>query len=334
VKICILGCGDMGKQHAAAWAARDDCEVAAVFDPDESRRQQLADSTGAKSYATVEEAITHQDIDIVSICTPVCFHAQAAILAAQNRKHILCEKPIALTLQDADAMIDAAARNNVHLAISFQYRGFSKHLHYRRLFQEGAFGSPIFFRVADIREVRPKLAMHRRSMNGGPIIDMAPHLFDLMRFYTDREPVRVFAQGHVFGKNKPRLANVDDLAIDAASIDLTMQDGHVAQIFLNWGMPENFPGQSEEMLIGPDLCARPLPGGIELLRNKEKQFLATEPDPKGPSVRIADLLGAVRDEHPLQVTGEDGKIALAVSLAALESIDTDRVVTIPSSNRS
>src|SRR4051812_27094480 len=93
--ICIIGCGDMGGQHAAAWKARSDCKVAAVFDPDESRRQQVAHTTGAAAYASLEQAIAHPKISIVSICTPVNFHAEAAILAAHKGKHILCEKPIA-----------------------------------------------------------------------------------------------------------------------------------------------------------------------------------------------------------------------------------------------
>src|SRR5207253_7448477 len=89
--ICIIGCGDMGRQHATAWAARGDCKLAAVFDPEESRRRQIADTTGAAAYASMEEAISHPRIEIVSICTPVNFHPEAAIFAARRRKHILCE---------------------------------------------------------------------------------------------------------------------------------------------------------------------------------------------------------------------------------------------------
>src|SRR4051812_22858947 len=101
--ICIIGAGDMGRHHASAWQARTDCNIVSIGEDDAPRRDSLASSTGAQGYSNYRDAIAHPNVHIVSICVPVCFHSEVAVFAAQTRRHILCEKPLALTLEQADA---------------------------------------------------------------------------------------------------------------------------------------------------------------------------------------------------------------------------------------
>jgi len=328
-KVCIIGCGDMGRNHAAAWNAREDAQVVSVADPLEDRRARLAESGGAVAYASNEDAIRHDGVNVVSICTPVCFHSEIGCLAAQYGRHVLSEKPLALTLEQADAVIAAARENGVCLSTSLQYRGSPKCVKYHDLLHEGAFGGPIFARFADVREVRPKLAMHRKSMNGGPIVDMAGHYFDLMRYITSEEPMTVYARGHVFGQGKPRLAGIDDLAIDAAAIEVGMSGGHVLSVFVNWGMPEGYAGYGDEIVMGPAMSVRPVEDKLEALYgDKRKEMIELGPGSPGPTVRINSLVAAIRGQGPIEVSGEDGRVALSVSLAALESIRTGGVVEL------
>ena len=316
LNVAIIGCGAMGQNHATQWMAVEDAEIAAVSDPIQERREKMAESTGAAAYSDYRDAILHEGVNVVSVCTPVCFHAEISVFAAEHGRHVLCEKPIALTLEQADEMIRVARFNNVLLSTSFQCRGFSRNINYRQLLREGAFGGPIFVRYMDIREVRPKLAMHRRSMNGGPVIDMAGHYFDTMRFITGEEPVSVSARGHVYGRGKERLASIDDLAIDAAEILVNFTGGHVLSVFVNWGMPEGFRGFGEEYIVGPAMSAR-VEGGQVRLRfpDREETFEANAGNPPGSSVRINDLAAAIREGRQPEVTGEDGRVALAVRLA-------------------
>ncbi|MCL5270511.1 MAG: Gfo/Idh/MocA family oxidoreductase [bacterium] len=327
-QVAIIGCGDMGRQHAAAWLARGDARIAAVHDPDAKRCQALAGETGARPCVSVEEALEIEGVGVVSVCTPVCHHASIACAAAARGRHVLCEKPIALSLDEADRMIATARENGVQLGISYQYRGFPKHLKYRELFRSGAFGGPLFARFVDVREVRPKLAMHRVSMNGGPLIDMAGHFFDLMAFLTGGEPRRVFARGHVFGRSTARLAGIDDLAIDAAEILVDYDGGHVLSAFVNWGMIEGHPGVVREELIGPKLVARPSGTGIEARFADRTVTYDLPRTPPGPTVRIADLVAAIETGRAPEVSGAEGRRALRVSLAALESVATGRAVEL------
>jgi len=329
LKVCIIGCGDMGRQHAAGWRLLDDSQIVAVCDLIEDRRQKMADDTGAVPHPNFRDAIVHEGVDVVSVCIPVCFHSEVSVFAAEHGRHVLCEKPIALTLDQADEAIEAARRNGVLLSTSFQCRGWARHLKTRQMIREGAFGGPIFARFTDIRSVRPKLAMHRCSENGGPVIDMAGHFFDLMRWLTGSEPVSVFARGHVFGRGKPTIAAVEDFAIDAADIVVTMEGGHVLNVLVNWGMPEGFGSLTEELIIGPLLSVQTVGGKVHIKRGGDTETLdANEGNPPGSSVRINDMAEAIHQGRQPEVTGEDGRIALQVSLAALQSIETGEVVEL------
>jgi len=212
--ITIIGCGDRGTQNARAWNLHKLCQVKGVYDPDSKRAQQLGKKVKARIYDSWEEAIKDTETQIVVVCTPASFHAEISIAAARAGKHIFCEKPIALTLEDGKAMQYEAEKADVHLAISYQLRHRNLYQYYRDLYQSGQLAGPIMSRFVDAREVRPKIAMHRTDANGGPVIDLAGHYFDLIRFITNAEPESVYAKGHIFGGNKQHLAGIDNLAID------------------------------------------------------------------------------------------------------------------------
>jgi len=325
----ILGCGDMGKNHAQAWSERSDARVAAVFDLDPARSEALAAKHGAKACTSAEQALATPGVNVASVCLPVCLHRPLSELALTSGCHVLCEKPIALTDADARAMIATAARCQRQLAVSYQYRAFPANQRLRELFREGALGSPIFARHVDVREVRPKLAMHSRSQNGGPLIDMAGHFFDLMRFVTGAEPVSVTAHGHCFGRARPRLATVPDPAIDSAEILVHYTGGHVLSAYVCWGMPEGHPGMTSSYVTGPAGIVTQEQTELRLALADRTSAFRLPNAGWGPAGRIADLVGAIRGEHRLEVDGEVGRRALAVCLGALDSIATGKTVVLP-----
>ena len=327
-KVAIIGCGDMGGRHATAWQLREDAEIVAVFDIDQERCQALAAKTGALASTTLAEAIETSQADVVSVCTPVCFHAEISCYALKKGCHVLCEKPIALTAAQADQMVDTAASYQRKLGVSYQYRGFSKYLKYREIFQSGRFGGPIFSRFVDVREVRPKTAMHRQSANGGPLIDMAGHFFDGMSFITGKLPRRVYARGHLYGKGKPRLTGISDLALDAAEITVDYEGGHVLSAFVNWGMPEGFKTVSREAITGPAGMVRLAGDQLEADFLDGRETFPLSENPVGPAVRIADLIHAIQHDTTPEVSGVVGRRALHVCLATLESVKTGRPVEL------
>lgn len=342
LKVAIIGCGDMGTKHATAWSARPEASVVAVCDVNTEHSQRLAKKSGAQPYCDWREAIAHAPLDIISICTPAGTHHDIAVAAAKRGKHVLCEKSMALNLADAEDMIAAADANNVHLQISHQYRGLSRYKIMKQLVDEGTLGSPVFIRFMEMREVRPKLAMHSKSQNGGPVHDMSGHLFDLARFFVGSEPESVTAIGSVFGKEKPRLATIEDFGIDTAEIQVRFTGGHCLSIAINWGLPEGTPSYSHEAIHGPNGVAHTHDtenpdlnlGEISTTTNvvvKDANGTTTircEADFDGPEICINQFISSVTSGNPPQDNGKAGYDALKLIMATLESIETGRTIQL------
>src|SRR5574340_1366687 len=107
VRVVLAGLGFMGGTHAQCHAALPNSELVAVVDPEPERRAKFAATYGAKPYANLEEMLASAEVDMVDICMPTYLHRQAVEKVAAAKKHVLCEKPMSLTVEDCDAMIAA-----------------------------------------------------------------------------------------------------------------------------------------------------------------------------------------------------------------------------------
>ena len=340
--VAIIGCGDMGSKHAAAWNERDDARVVAVCDPLNDRAEKLALQYDAHQFEQWIDAVHHKEVDVVSVCVPACDHHAVTVAAAKACRHILCEKSMALTLNDADEMIAAANANNVCLSVCHQYRSLARFQTMKRLINEGKLGDPLFIRFAEMREVRPKLAMHSLSLNGGPVHDMSGHLFDLGRYLTDCEAEIVSAVGSVFGRGKERLKTVTDFGIDTAEIQVRFQGGHCLVIGINWGLPEGTPGHCQELINGPlgmvysvdDAHPDRFLGdvsdtlGVVFKGAAGTTRIECEQGTNGPEPCIDDLVNSIETGKPSQFAGSEGRAALRLVLASLESIESGQLVRV------
>lgn len=332
----------MGAKHASAWQARADARVVAVCDLQAERVQEMCQQTGAAGFERWQDAIAHADVDVVSVCVPASFHRDVAVAAADAGRHVLCEKAMALTLADADEMIARAEAAGVQLSVCHQYRDLSRYRTMKRLIDEGRLGGPLHMRFTELREVRPKLAMHRRDMNGGPVHDMTGHLFDLGRYLTGCEAISVTATGSVFARGKTRTAPVTDFGIDTADILVRFDGGHCLSIGINWGLPEGTPGYCHDLVHGPLGALYSVDPGkpdrflgdpseslsIALKDASGTTLFACEPDHAGPEAVIEDLIAQIEGRGASRFSGHDGRAALRLILAALESIDTGQTVEV------
>ena len=334
--IAIIGCGDMGTKHAAAWGKRADARIVSVCDLQADRADTLATRHGAQRYARWQDAVTCDGVDIVSICVPACDHRDVAVAAASNSCHVLCEKPMALTLEQADEMIAAAKAHGVHLSVCHQYRSLSRFRVMKRLIDEGRLGEPLFIRFTELREVRPKLAMHSLSKNGGPVHDMSGHLFDLGRYLTGREAEAVNAVGTILARGKERTRSVTDFGIDTIDIQVRFQGGHCLSIGINWGLPEGTPGNSNDLVSGPlgamftvdlahpDRFLGDLSDsvGVALKDAAGTTMIACDIDHEGPEACVEALVGSILGKGASQYSWAEGRAALRLILAAIESAET------------
>lgn len=329
IGVCVVGAGDLGRVHMRAWKDAG-ARLIAVADPDNERAQKAKDDFGAeKTFTDYRQAILEKEVNAVSVCTPTCFHPEVTIFAANAGKNVLCEKPIALTLEKANEMIEACRSKGVKLAIEFSLRASPNFQLLKNALKNEIIGHPIMYVFNAVAEVRPKLLMHDRNANGGPIIDFLCHHFDFFAEMTGSNPVSVTARGYTFAKDKQEVSSIKELARDTAGIIIEYESGDTAVLTISWGVPPKTKGMSSGHIIGPggiitgDVYSgfqADLGGKIEKIGDKPKII------PQENFVRhFADCL---RNNTTPLAGGEEGKRALKVSLAALESIETGKTIKI------
>ena len=172
----LVGCGGVSRDHSKGLQAARDVELVAVADVYEPNLNTAGEAYGVdRRYADYREMIERERLDIVDVCTQAPQHAPVVLAAAgMGVKGILCEKPIALTLAEADAMIDACARTGARLAINHQTRMIPNTFAVERLLRQGAIGDLRAARMID-KGGRP---------SGNSLMELLTHVFDLTRIYA------------------------------------------------------------------------------------------------------------------------------------------------------
>ncbi len=332
--VCIVGCGGMGTVHAKWWAGLPEARVAAVVDVIPERAAALAESCQLDTwYTDYREALKLTEVDVVSVCVPTVTHPEVTIFAANQGQHVLCEKPIALTLADADRMIEVTRQKGVKFSLGLMRRYSPVMETLRDWLGQHQIGRPLLYYATDAREIRPKREMHNPQGNGGPVIDMGVHLFDGWAYLFDSEPVEVFAQGFKFAAGRAELAQFDEVAYDTANILVRYASGDIGSFIVSWGLPPGVnpafrpdrifgPAGTVELGLGPDHQEARLTkegSDLELVVNSNRNMYRLE---------IVDFARCILEDRPPRNTGQQGRAALQVALAALESIQTDRPVAM------
>ena len=329
--VCIVGCGYMGSTHATGWQAVPEAEVVAVVDLIPARAQALGRQLACETYSDYTEAITRPDVDVASVCIPTYLHAEVSTAAAELGRHVLCEKPIALTLDQADRMIKAARENQVKLGLGFMRRHSPVVADLKARLGAGEFGRPVMYHASDVRELRPKTEMHDARANGGPVIDMAVHLIDLWTTIFDSQPVSVSAQGLKIGRDRAEIEHIAEAAVDTATVVVKYASGDIGTFVVTWGLPLKVnPAQHHDHIYAPNGLAEVYyaRNQQELRRMGENGIWATlcishQDMYQNQTRAFADW---VLNDQPFPATGEDGKAALKVALAALKSIQTGETI--------
>jgi len=325
--VAIIGCGARGTAHANAWSRLDDVDIRVVRDIDAERAETLARAHGAEVAGSHEEAVARGDIDIVSVCTPAFFHPEHMICAADHSKHVLCEKPMALSLTEADAMIAAAEKSEGKLTFSFQNQYSEVTETLRTLMDAGEIGRPVMTRIISMAEIRPKLAMHSKTGNNGPIVDAACHYFTLWRYIFRSEPVRVQAGGLTIAKDAEELHSVPDLAIDTATVIVTFASGDIGVLSTTWGLPRGTKSGSQQEILGPNGVLRPGADRVSVIKGAEETLISSL-SRGGDNAQEAAFLDCIKTDSSPKNTARDAYIALQVSLAAIESMETGQAVPL------
>lgn len=315
--IGVIGTGAMGARHAEN-AARGvpGARLVAVYDAAGPAAAKVAAALDCAAAPSLDALLARDDIGAVVIVSPPRVHAEHAIAAAQAGKHILLEKPMALSLADADAIDAAAAAARVILQIGFMRRYDPAYAAAARQIRSGAIGEPRLFRGIDRDQdapVGPPGSVPRAAI----LTDSAIHDFDVARWCLGDEVRTVRATIATVG---PAEAPCPNLAL----VDLRFARGAVANIETLHGARYGYDIRAEIVGTEGTLCiGAQQRTAVQLLtaRGAHHDLTIHWLDRFADAYRLelADFVRAVREGRPAAVSGDDGRRALAIALAADEA---------------
>jgi UDP-N-acetyl-2-amino-2-deoxyglucuronate dehydrogenase len=185
----ISGAGVIGRVHAEALMSIDNARLVAVAEPRADAAQAFVDQFGGTLYESFVDMLLHDGLDVVIITTPSGIHPDQTVLAAEAGKHVITEKPMAITREGLDRMIEATERAEVHLAVIFQNRLSADVLRVRRAIEQGVFGTPVlangamyWHRTQDYYEASGGWRGTWSLDGGGALMNQAIHTVDLLQW--------------------------------------------------------------------------------------------------------------------------------------------------------
>jgi predicted dehydrogenase len=202
VKIAIIGAGFIGNVHLEAFSNISAAKVVAVADSNEEKGRETAAKAGADYYGDIDELLKKSDADVIDICTPTFMHADMVGQAAKSGRHIFCEKPLALDLKEADAMVDAVKKNNIKGMVGHVLRFWPQYVEAKKIIDSGKLGKPYhaFCERLCVTPAWPwKGWMTNEKLSKGAPVDMQIHDLDYL-IWLFGPPKNVKAQG-VFSKD-------------------------------------------------------------------------------------------------------------------------------------
>lgn len=195
--VAIVGAGGIYRlAHGPAWRQIPRARVVAVCDLLVERAEQACRESKAEAFFhRVDDLLEHDGIDVVDICTPSDTHAELSIQALQAGKHVICEKPIALTAEDAARMIDTASEEKRHLYVGHTRRFDRRWTQVKAQLAAGRIGEPVAVRWSErCWGAFPTGNWHWDPGNGGVLMDLGVHVADLFAWFLDAEPREVYAK--------------------------------------------------------------------------------------------------------------------------------------------
>jgi len=225
LKIGVLGCGKIAQvRHIPEYAANENCELVAFYNPTRQRAEDMAAKYGGKVYDTAEELLANPEIDAVSICAANYAHAELTIKALKAGKHVLCEKLMATTPDDCDEMLLAHKETGKRLMIDQNQRFAMAHQKAKELIESGYIGRVVTFRTTfghggpetwAIKPGNDTWFFDKKKAAMGAMADLGVHKTDAVRYMLGQDVVRTTARLATLDKRGPdgELIGVDDNAI-------------------------------------------------------------------------------------------------------------------------
>jgi predicted dehydrogenase len=355
LKTAIVGCGKVGHLHAKALRHAPESVFVAVCGRDLARTQQFAALYKVKAYCDVEEMISNEGVQAITICTPHPLHALHAIKAAKAGVHVLIEKPLASSLEDCDAILNAAKEHGVKLGVISQRRFYAPCARVKKTIEDGKLGHPILGSVA-MYGWRDE-AYYRsdpwrgswQSEGGGVLVNQAPHQLDLLQWYMG-EIEELF--GFWANLNHPYI-DVEDTAVavlrykNGALGNIVVSNSQnpalYARVYVHGSNGASIGVHTDggAAFIGgmPNITEPPIndlwtvPGEEEMLKKWQKEdsdlFLSVNSTEHYHQLQISEFLKSVMAGRDSAVPGEEGRKVVEIFEALYRSQRDRKPIKFP-----
>lgn len=332
-RVALLGSGFIASVHMEAWKKMDNVQVCAFFEVNPDKASEFQKKYGLPHYDSFRTLLEREEVDIVDVCLPTFLHREYTEMAANAGKHVFCEKPIALTVDDALAMKEACARNGVYLMIGHVLRFWGEYVEAKKLLDAGACGTIRFieaFRLA----VTPVWSVGGwildPRLSGGASLDLHIHDLDFVNWFLG-EPEKVFAQG----------IRSERGSFDHMVTQIQYRNGALATVQGGWMMQGDFPFTCGFRILGDEgvlewtfragvnIEERGKASPLVLYRRGEarREIAVTGEDPYGAELRYF-VTCVERGTPPELGTADQAILALQVALAAQRAASGGSPVTL------
>ncbi len=336
IKWAIIGAGDIASDRfAPALKKSKNSELVAVIDKNVEVAKALARKFGAEhSSSNVNDLLWMEDVMAVYVATWPSAHCENVTVAASAGKHVLCEKPLAMTLDECDRMIEACKRNHVKLMVGYVMRFNNAHAMVKKMIQDGHIGDVMIAKADFFTPLRLRwgsgfdktFKFDRLKGGGGVLMDIGIHLVDLIRYLTQQDITSVSS----YHTNLAYGTQVED----TATIAFQLKNGSLGSINLSWGISGGRNGVELYSEIGAiisegSIGRAPEHQLVRLLRDRTWEKF----DLEGNDAYFDELQyfeKCLYEGHYPEADGYEGKRDLEVILAAYESMREGRSVLTPS----
>ncbi|MCG5103949.1 Gfo/Idh/MocA family protein [Oceanobacillus alkalisoli] len=338
IRVAVIGCGSIAQhRHLIEYSNNPHVEIVAVCDINEARVKETAEKYHAKAYTSYEALLGSEAIDAVSVCLPNYLHAPVTIAALNTGVHVLCEKPMATSYEEAEQMIEAAKKNNKKLMIGHNQRFVSSHQKARKLIEQGEVGEIYSFRTSFghggpegwSAEGADSWFFKKDQAFIGAMGDLGVHKADLLRYLLGEE----FAEVGAFVETN---AKVNTDVDDNATLILKTKGGIVGTLAASWAYTAK--EDNSTILYGekatlrleddPEYSLIVQYNNGEVVKYELDGIQSNEDGGQTTSHTIDHFVESIlQDTNPL-IDGEEGKKSLEVILGALESVETKRIISL------
>lgn len=339
VKIGLIGCGSIATTaHVPAIKKLiGTVKLVATADINLQAAINVAKPFNAQAYRDYQDLLAQPDVELVILATPEFLHYDQTLAAARAGKHILCEKPMAPSLKEADGMIEVCEKAGVKLMIGHSRRSTTRYLKTKQLIELGNIGEVRLFRENERRQ-RPPLGQvgvywqpnhwtGNPNQSVGVALTNAIHETDLFTWFIESQPSTVFAES--------RIAREGNLVPDFISITVQYENGAVASAEVNNSTPPSYPGYHQLEIYGTK--------GQISVKDMDQQALTLYQDEgaQAPQVynrllrfddayvsQIDQMVQSLRKGKPVAIPPRQARQALQIALAAVTSAKENTIIDL------